>query len=127
MFENIQRGEKYSRPQLADIWGYASFHAIARGVVTPKDTNIIILFVTEEKQTFQEQYDNQLHRDQLSWEGPTDHFAEQRMIEAKKHGDEIHLFHRLRHHSDFTYVGLLEVLTYTLRTNKPSSFTFQVR
>lgn len=127
MFENIRKGEKYSRPQLADIWGYASFHAIARGVVTPRNTNKIILFVTEEKQSFQEQYDNQLYKDQLSWEGPTDHFAERRMTEAEKNGDEIHLFHRLRHHLDFTYVGMLEVLTYTLRANKPSLFKFRVK
>ena len=33
------------------MWGYASFHAIARGVVTPKDDNKIVLFVTEEKTT----------------------------------------------------------------------------
>ncbi len=56
MFEKIRKGGSYSRPQLAELWGYASFHAIARGVVTPQGKNKIILFVTEEKQAFQEQY-----------------------------------------------------------------------
>lgn len=55
-FDQIQRGEKHSRPDLADIWGYESYHALARGVVTPADDHKIILFVTEEKQDFQTQY-----------------------------------------------------------------------
>ncbi|GEM_PF-3158137 len=36
MFNKIYKGSSYSRPQLAELWGYASFHAIARGVITPK-------------------------------------------------------------------------------------------
>lgn len=90
MFEKIRKGGSYSRPQLAELWGYASVHAIARGVVTPQGKNKIILFVTEEKQAFQEQYQDKLHGSALSWEGPTDHFADQRMVAAASNGDEIH-------------------------------------
>ena len=126
MFNKIYKGSSYSRPQLAELWGYASFHAIARGVITPKNMNEIILFVTEEKQSFQAQYQDRLCEGVLFWEGPTDHFAEQRMIDAATSGDEIHLFHRERHHSDFTYFGLLALTSYQLHTVKPSSFVFQI-
>jgi hypothetical protein len=56
-FANISKGATYSRQVLAELWGYASFHAIARGVVTPRGDNKIVLFVTEEKQPSAEQYD----------------------------------------------------------------------
>ena len=34
---------------MAKLWGYATFHALARGVVTPRGTHCIILFVQEKK------------------------------------------------------------------------------
>jgi hypothetical protein len=122
----ITKGASYSRQALADIWGYASFHAIARGVVTPRDDNKIVLFVTEEKQSSAEQYADHLSDGKLEWEGPTDHFAEDRMLNAKSSGEEIHLFHRERHHMDFTYCGRLTVADHTSRTDRPSHFTFKV-
>ncbi len=127
MFAGITKGHMYSRPQLAELWGYASYHALARGVVTPKDTNKIILFVTEEKQAFQEQYADMLHNGTLAWEGPTDHFAERRMIDSASTGDEIHLFYRERHHTDFTYMGQLTLESYQLRSGRPSLFMFSVQ
>jgi hypothetical protein len=127
MFQKIHKGHKYSRPELAELWGYASFHAFARGVVTPRGTNKIILFVTEEKQPFQEQYQDRLQDRTLSWEGPTDHFAEQRMIDASASSDEIHLFHRDRHHTKFTYIGQLSVQSHQLLSGRPSSFVFSVK
>ena len=108
------------------MWGYTSFHAIARGVVTPRSDNKIVLFVTEEKQSSAEQYADRLSGDILEWEGPTDHFAEDRMLNAEKMGDEIHLFHRVRHHSDFTYCGPIKVASHTLHSNRPSHFKFIV-
>lgn len=68
-FSEIRRGESYSRQVLAELWGYSSFHAISRGVVTPKDDNKIILFVTEEKRQSAEQYADRLNGNLLQWEG----------------------------------------------------------
>ena len=82
-FDKVTKAGTYSRHTLALIWGYASFHAIARGVVTPRDDNKIILFVTEEKQSSAEQYADHLSDGILEWEGPTDHFAEERMCNAE--------------------------------------------
>lgn len=125
-FAKIAKGSSYSRHMLAEIWGYASFHAIARGVVTPRNDNKIVLFVTEEKQSSAEQYSDRLSGNTLEWEGPTDHFAEDRMLKAEASGEEIHLFHRERHHSDFTYRGRLKVLSHALHGNCPSHFKFAV-
>ena len=125
-FDKIETGAEYSRYQLAELWGYSSFHAIARGVVTPRDDNKIVLFVTEEKQSTFEQYSDYLAGNTLEWEGPTDHFAEDRMLKAASTGDEIHLFYRARHHTDFTYSGRLRILTHIPHTDRPSLFSFEV-
>lgn len=125
-FAKIIKGSKYSRQTLAELWGYTSFHAIARGVVTPRNDNKIILFVTENKQSSAEQYADCLSGNTLEWEGPTDHFAEARMLNTQATGEETHLFHRERHHSDFTYYGRLKVLSHALHSNRPSHFKFAV-
>jgi hypothetical protein len=126
IFDQIAVGSSYSRNTLAHLWGYADFHALARGVVTPRNDNKIILFVTHEKQSGHEQYDDELSDKTLHWEGPTDHFAEQRMLDAVDSGDEIHLFYRIRHHEDFEYFGLLEVATCEKHTDRPSKFVFRL-
>lgn len=125
-FAKINKGATYSRQALAELWGYTSFHAIARGVVTPRDDNKIVLFVTEEKQSSAEQYADRLSGNTLEWEGPTDHFAENRMLNAEANGEEIHLFHRERHHSNFTYFGKLKVSGHVLGTDRPSHFKFLI-
>jgi hypothetical protein len=125
-FSQIVIGKTYSRNDLAQIWKYSSFHAIARGVVTPKDDDKIIIFVTEEKQPGAEQYTDKLTGNILEWEGPTDHFAESRMINAGRTGEKIHLFYRTRHHTDFIYAGTMKVLDKTINTKEPSKFKFQV-
>lgn len=125
-FSKITRGSTYSRKMLAELWGYSGFQAIARGVITPKNDNKIVLFVTEEKQSSAEQYANFLTGKILEWEGPTDHFAEERLVNTATSGEEIHLFHRSRHHTDFTYYGQLKVLQHTQHSNSPSQFRFEV-
>jgi hypothetical protein len=125
-FDKIALGGEYTRHGLAELWGYSSYHAIARGVVTPQADNKIVLFVTEQKQASFEQYSDRLTGNTLEWEGPTDHFAEDRMLRSEAMGDEIHLFHRVKHHSDFIYRGRLKIIKYTLFADKPSKFTFQI-
>lgn len=125
-FADIPVGSFWSRPDLAALWGYKAYQALARGVVTPTGDNKLILFVTEEKQTSATNYRDVLSEDILQWEGPNDHFAEERMITAKERGETIHLFHRQRHHMDFEYRGELGILSTKCKTNKPSKFVFEV-
>ena len=121
-FDTLTVGHRYSRPDLANLWGYRSYHAIARGVVTPWHGGVIVLFVTEEKQEGMEPYSDALMGDMLHWEGPTDHFGEDRMVNAKLGEDEIHVFHRARHHDLFTYLGRAEVQRVVRHTSRPSQF-----
>lgn len=125
-FEKITVGSTYSRRELAEIWGYESLHAIARGVVTPRDDNKIILFVTEIKKVDRTPYRDRLVGGTLEWEGPTDHFGERRMIGAEKSGEQIHLFYRKVFDQDFTYKGLVRVVGYIGKSDGPSSFVFKV-
>lgn len=125
-FSKISVGSFWSRPSLAEIWGYKAYQALARGVVTPANDNKIILFVTEEKQASATSYQDVLKGDLLEWEGPNDHFAEARMVNAENSGEEIHLFHRSRHHENFEYLGEIKVKNYIGRSNYPSKFTFEI-
>ncbi len=125
-FKNIPVGSSWTRPQLAELWGYKAYQALARGVVTPSRDTQIILFVTEEKQTSATNYKDILKEDILEWEGPNDHYAESRMLMAKESGETIHLFHRQKHHSPFLYKGPLGILSTTLKTNSPSKFVFEI-
>jgi len=125
-FENIIIGQTYTRNELAQIWGYTSYAAIARGVVTPRNSNFIILFVTREKQSSATQYRDRIETNKLYWEGPEDHFAENRIMKSGNNCDEIHLFFRERHHSDFVYFGEIRLIRYYLHSDKPSEFEFQL-
>lgn len=125
-FSNIAVGSKWSRPALAALWGYRAYQALARGVVTPANDNKIVLFVTEEKQSSATNYKDILKEDVLQWEGPNDHFAEARMLTARLTGDEIHLFHRQRHHMDFEYRGEMKAISSELKTAAASRFVFEV-
>lgn len=122
LFDNLIVGHSYSRQYLAQLWGYSGYQALARGVVTPQNDHKIILFVTKDKQPSAEQYQNELQGDILRWEGPTDHFAEGRMLNLSHAGDTIHVFYRDRHHTDFTYEGEFEVIDSQCFLDKPSHF-----
>jgi len=125
-FEKLQIGHEYERPYLASLWGYKSFHAISRGVVTPIGTNYIILFVTKEKQDALTQYNDYLDGDFLHWEGEEKHSSDLRIINASKANDDIHLFYRDVHHSSFVYYGKLTLIKHQVLTDQPSQFLFSV-
>jgi hypothetical protein len=125
-FANIRLNQRYSRNELAQAWGYESATAISKGVVTPRGQSFIILFVTRDQQPTVSQYRNYLEGNRLTWEGPKDHSAEDRMLAATRWNDEIHLFYRERHHSDFTYLGRLTVENVTRHRDRPSEFVLRL-
>ena len=123
-FNLLQLGGIYERPQLAKLWGYAGYQALSRGVVTPAGSNYIILFVTEEKQSSLTQYDDYLSDGKLHWEGEQKHGSDSRIVNAGFGPSEMHLFHRKRHHSPFTYFGRVYLEQHHIRTTAPSQFIF---
>lgn len=125
-FKDIKFGESYERPMLAKLWGYQSFHAISKGVVTPAGTNYIIFFVTKDKQAALTQYNDYIDGNMLFWEGEEKHSSDRRVVEANNNGDEIHLFYREAHHTPFIYFGKISLTDYQLRENAPSEFVFRI-
>ena len=125
-FNDLEFGETYERPLLAKLWGYQSFHALSKGVVTPVGTKYIIFFVTKEKQEALTQYNDYIDGNMLFWEGEEKHSSDRRVFEAAHNGDEIHLFYREVHHTPFVYFGKISLTDYQLRENDPSEFVFRI-
>lgn len=125
-FKSLEFGQSYERPFLAKLWGYQSFHAISKGVVTPAKTNYIIFFVTKDKQQALTQYNDYIDGNMLFWEGEEKHSSDKRVVEASKAQDEIHLFYRETHHSPFVYFGRITLTDFQLKENVPSEFVFRI-
>jgi hypothetical protein len=118
--------QEYSRPELARLWGYKDWHALGRGIITPKDENKIILFVTHHKQESLTQYHDELIDGVLYMEGEKGHANDDRLINSMSSGDEVYLFYRERHHSPFTYYGRIYLMRYEKFSDKPSRFVFNL-
>lgn len=127
-FRQVRVGVTYTRHQLANLWGYRGYQALARGLVTPAGDNKLIMFITEgdHQQQTPQKYSNHFDGHTLKMEGPEDHFAESRMLCAHVSGEEIHLFHRARHRDDFTYCGQVRLVTSQIHRNRPSEFSLEV-
>lgn len=124
-FHSLKLGDEYTRHQLAKLWGYADFQALARGVVTPANDNKVILFVTRRKRPGDTQYCDDMVGSVLLWEGPQAHQSEDRIINHTEGGDEIHVFFRDEHEDAFTYVGPMSLYCGQRFTDRPSRFVFQ--
>ena len=123
-FNAIHVGEKYSRKILAEIWGHKSFHAIARGVFTPSGQDTIVLFITKFKQESTTQYKDDFDGQQLSMDGEENHKNDERLANSLNN-DQVHLFYRERHHSDFEYCGEVFLKEAIIKTGElPSRFVF---
>lgn len=122
-FSSLIVGKEYDRPYLARLWGYESYEAISRGVVTPKGDNRIVFFITKEKQEHLTQYVDHIVQDLLFWEGEEKHGSDKRITEKR---DTIHIFFRERHHAPFTYQGRAILLGQRLLNDRPSQFTFRL-
>jgi putative restriction endonuclease len=122
-FFTILLNAQYDRPTLAELWGYESHHAISKGVITPKGQNIVVLFITKEKQKNLTQYEDHIDEDILFWEGEEKHGTDLRIASGK---DTVHVLYRERHHSSFVYKGRAALKHHQLLTNRPSKFVFHL-
>ena len=125
-FANIKLKAEYTRPELAEIWGYKGYEAISRGIVTPAGTPYVILFITKEKQTSFTQYEDVFADGILEIEGETSRAADQRIIQSENRGDEMHLFYREKHHMPFKHDGRIYLTDYKIYSDRPSRFRFAV-
>lgn len=123
-FDLIEKGRQYSRPDLASRWGLASHHGMSRGVFTPRGKNLLILFVTKIKQPGNINYRDFIVDDFLCWEGEAGHGNDQRIISSAENDEQIHLFYREIHHTNFIYMGEIFLTSSNVRTSRPSEFSF---
>ena len=123
-FNSLNIGGTYNRNDLTKLWGYEGRQAISRGVVTPANSDAIILFVTKEKQKSSTPYVDYISDGFLYWEGEEKGANNNRIINAARQNHPIHLFYRYRHHADFIYMGEINYEDHIARTEKPFEFVF---
>ena len=105
--------------------GYEIHHALIKGVVTPQNTNIIILFVTKIKQAGAAVYIDNLEGSILSMMGQEKHGTDGRLLKnLNQMKDDIYLFYRERHHTPFIYYGKCYLINAIIKRDKPSEFKF---
>jgi len=119
-------GKAYDRPELARLWKLEGWQALARGIVTPRDSNTIILFVTAKKQQCMEQYKDSLNNDTLDMEGESNHLHDERLAKSREAGDTVLLFFREYHHAPFVYYGQVDLIDWRQRQGAPSCFSFKL-
>ena len=124
-FKDMKIGAEYTRPELARLWGLRGYEALSRGIVTFADVPIVVLFITEEKQSLSTQYEDAFAEGVLEIDGESRHTNDRRLVDAQSRGDRVHLFHRKRHHTPFSYEGEVTLVDYTLYTDRPSRFRFK--
>jgi hypothetical protein len=119
-------GARYTRPELARRSGYASHHALGRGVVSPRGGRVVLLFVTRVQQDALPESEDHIGGDLLFWEGEAKHGSDGRIAAAAESGDEVHLFYREIHHTPFEYRGQVHLVSYALHKDRPSRFVFRL-
>ncbi len=125
--EPLEIGKGYDRKVLAELWGLAGFQAISRGVFTPKGAGQIFLFVTRERLGWMTPYKNFLDGDLLFWDGEKGHGSDDRIANASRSGEEIHLFYRDNRLIPFTYHGkVIMIRCARFSDDRPSEFVFNV-
>ena len=79
-FSSLKAGQNYTRAELAEIWGYDGTKGIERGIVTPKDSNVVILFTTKEKEKDVTQYVDTFEDGQLIIDGQESHMTDKAIM-----------------------------------------------
>jgi hypothetical protein len=122
----LEIGKGYDRKELARLWDLAGFQAIGRGVFTPKGSGQVFLFVTRERLGWMTPYKNFLDGDLLFWDGEKGHGSDDRIANASRNGEEIHLLYRDHRHTPFVYQGKVVMVRCERFTDRPSEFVFNV-
>lgn len=123
----LQIGQQYSAVQLAYMWGYKSHHPLVKGMVTPSGMNIVILFVTKEKQVGATPYEDEIKGNILYMMGQERHGSDKRLLEnLNTRKDDIYLFYREFHHTPFIYYGRCFLIDADIKENSPSEFEFLI-
>ena len=123
-FEQLQQASLYNRHQLARLWDCKSIDAIRRGIVTPSDSNTIVLFITQKQKGSLVSYRNQFDGELLWMDGETGHGHDDRLATSLDR-DEVHLFFRREAGNKFRYEGRVYLAESFINSgDEPSRFLF---
>ena len=125
--EIIQMGQQYTTDELAQLWGYKSRDVLRRGVFTPANQNIIVLFVTKIKQKGTRQYHDDINGNLLYMSGQKEHGTDKRLYQNYGQKiDDIYLFYSEKHHTPYTYMGSCLLTEAHLHSDTESEFVFLI-
>lgn len=123
--DQLKVNQTYTAKQLASLWGYKSHHALVKGVFHPKDSDILILFVTKQRQPGSTQFKNELRGNIIKIEGADKHGTDQLLQKNLTDPvDRIYLFYREKHTLPFTFLGRVHLIRSWIRTDTASEFEF---
>jgi 5-methylcytosine-specific restriction enzyme A len=126
-FDEVRPGGQYSRRELASLWQCKSYDAIRRGVVTPRNSNTIVLFTTQYQKRSLVQYRNEFDGELLWMDGEQRHSNDDRLASSLNR-DEVHLFFREYAGTRFKYEGRVFLIEAFISTgSEPSRFLFSAR
>jgi putative restriction endonuclease len=122
--KKLKVGAQYTREEVIKILGYKAVQAIQKGVVTPKGTDAVIIFISEEKAKGMTPYADKLVNRTVYWEGAQGHQSDQRVVKAS---GNIHVFYRQLARGDFRYMGRAIIKSCNILDDKPSEFVFSLQ
>jgi putative restriction endonuclease len=124
--EHLVQGRLYTRADIREQFAIIDA-TIDTGVFRPRGFSSVWLFVTEEKTSDRTQYRDHLDGDVLHWEGQTSGRTDPTIIEHRRRGFELLLFHRksrreypggaFRYEGPFEYVR--PIFDTTIREGSP--------
>jgi hypothetical protein len=89
----LRVGQVYTRAELRELFSITDA-TINSGVFPVKDRSEIWLFVTEQKQADQVQYEDELIGDELRWQGQSTGRTDARIINHRSEANELLVFYR---------------------------------
>lgn len=123
--DSLTLNQTYTAKELAALWGYKSHHALVKGVFHPKGSDILILFVTKERQPGSTQFKNELRGNMIKIEGADKHGTDHLLLDTKKDSPyKIYLFYREKHTLPFTFLGRVHLVQSCIYEDKSSEFEF---
>lgn len=126
-FDSLKLFNEYDLKTLADLWGYQSYDAIRRGIVTPAGSNIIILFITLSHASEATKYTNSREGSVLHMCGELKHGNDDRIIANVNHPqDAFYLFLREEEKAPYKYYGPVTLTNAKRNITDPSLFDFKI-
>ena len=126
-FDSLKLFGEYDLKTLAELWGYQSYDAIRRGIVTPSGSKIIILFITLTHTSDATKYTNTREGSLLHMCGELKHGNDDRiMANLTNPQDMFYLFLRDEENVPFKYHGPVTLIKAKRNTTDPSLFDFKI-